>query len=79
MNPTKIVKFKRLNQDLATLEVERYFENPENGGEMEYSYDQDKKSEKYVFFLSIDELYSITREAIRASSEVIQVKKPGSY
>lgn len=79
MNPTKIVKFKRLSQDTAILEVERYFEHPENGGEMEYSYDQEKKTEKYVFFLTLNELYSITREALSAASEKIEIKKPGNY
>lgn len=79
MNPTKIVKFKRTGQDSAILEIERFFDHPENGGEMEYSFDDQKKTEKYVFFLSLEELYSITREALRASSEKIEIKKPGSY
>ena len=79
MNPTKIVKFKRTSQDSAILEIERFFDHPENGGEMEYSFDDQKKTEKYVFFLTLEELYSITREALRASSEKVEIKKPGTY
>lgn len=79
MNPTKIVKFKRIGQDSAIIEIERFFDHPENGGEMEYSFDDQKKTEKYVFFLTLEELYSITREAIRASSEKVEIKKPGTY
>lgn len=79
MKKSKQVRILRTGQESAILQIERFFDDENSIGEMQYSYDDGKKTEKYVFFLSLDELYSITREALKASSEKIEIKKPGSY
>lgn len=79
MNPTKIVRVKRTGPETAILEIERYLKEPGVDSNMEYVWDDGSDSEKYVFFLNIQELYSLTKEILGAASEKIEIKKPGTY
>jgi len=44
---------------------------------MEYSYCTEKKTETYRFLLPLEELYQLTQDALRASSEIIKIQRPG--
>lgn len=76
--PAKIIKVVRTGPDHAQLIIERNLSDPSYAEHSEYSYEPEKSTEKYVFFLSMEELYQITKEALRASSETIKIQKPGT-
>lgn len=79
MNPNKILRIERTGQETGILTVERYLNEPDSDKSMSFEYSEDKSIEKYVFFLTIDELYSLARSALNAASEKIEIRKPGSY
>ena len=73
----KRFKVIRTGQNTADLVIERSLNSSDEFNLMEYSYCTEKKTETYRFLLPLDELYQLTQDALRASSEIIKIQRPG--
>ncbi len=73
----KRFKITRTGPGTADLVIERSHNSSDEFNLMEYSYCTEKKTETYRFLLPLEELYQLTQDALRASSEIIKIQRPG--
>ena len=71
----KSLKIQRLNHDSAELIFERDINHENYTTEVEYSYLGNK--ETFRISLTLEELYLLTRDILRAASEKVQINRPG--
>ncbi len=71
----KSLKIQRLSHDLAELIFERDINHANYTTEVEYSYSGNK--ETFRISLTLEELYLLTRDILRAASEKVQINRPG--
>ena len=76
MQSKKRFSITRTGPDSAEIVIERNFKDLEAWNEMQYSYSEADSTEKYRFLIPLAELYQITQDALRASSEIIKIQRP---
>lgn len=76
MSSQRAIIVKRTGEDIGQLIIEREIaaDNVETAELI-----PERNVERFVFFLTREEIYSLARNALSAASEVVEIKKPGTY
>ena len=73
----KSLTVKRMDQTKGRLEIAC---DAESFQDIEYFFEKfPGEARRVVIHLNLDEIYALARNSLSAASEVVEIKKPGTY